>query len=258
MKCNGINFSTMYTRGSQKSRNRIIHKMSDNIYVGVIKKYSTSSPDKKFISIKEIKDIFRKILPEPLHLNIKKLIKKNPDADGSIYTLCSDKGIYGYKINIPVKNNLMHIKNIPILMHETTHLLDFAVNTKHNAVFGKFVNNPMFDKVVELYEKFYYTIEDFSRFRIKYETKKLLKDMTNEDKLLALKYLKLNVETEKNAYDATIFYAERLRMLRRDIRGYDGLKSSDFNFRTKIKLLDKMRYKIIKQERNKIRKNAVV
>lgn len=259
MKCRGIHFSSIYTRGSQNIRNIKCQEMSADLYQGITKLYAEKyCTDVKYklltgqetVSLKKIYELYKKIIPEPLRFSIKKMQNCNQNCSGNIATHYSKKrnNVIRYKIEIVAPKNEFQFFNLPVLMHETIHLLDFAFNPQYKSVITKVLQKKQYARLHKLYEQYYYTPEYFSTAKIKQVTKQFLKGMCSEDKLLLLKYIKLGLATENRAYKISDFYKRKLKI------NNMTLECDVFKFKRKMKLVDKMRYKIIKKERTKIKK----
>ena len=264
MISNGIKFSPIYTRGSTRTHNIIRTQLSEHLYSEVMDLFASQACTEaknnpkagEFISKDQLREIFVKILPEPLNFKIqtstKKDVKNNLSA--SMCAISNKQCMEGYRLILPLKDNQLYIEDIPELLHEAGHLLDYALNPQYTANLISVGNKDFYKKLGEIYEKFYYTITDYSLFRIKRVTKALLKNMSCEDKLNALKNIKLRLITESNAYLTENHYWQELKKHRKGMKKPPPPSPMDFRFREKIRLINSMRYKIVAKERKNISK----
>ena len=259
MISNGIKFSPIYTRGSTRTHNIIRTQLSERLYSEVMDLFASqarteakSNPKAgEYISKDQLREIFVKILPEPLNFKIqtstKKDVKNNLSA--SMCAISNKQGMEGYKLILPLKDDKLYIEDIPELMHEAGHLLDYALNPQYTANLISIGNKDFYKKLSEIYEKFYYTVTDYSLFRIKRVTKTFLRNLSCKDKLKALKNIKLRLMTESNAYLTENHYWQELRKQRKGMKKDPPPTPLDFCFREKIRLINRMRYKIVAKER---------
>lgn len=264
MKTNGINFSPKYSRGSVAKRSEFVRKVRDNIFDNILNQYYPPKSDSNafgglnkihYIPISNLDNFIKDLLPERLKFNLKKTPPKTKEYIGELQTRCSENGVSYYSIEIPAKKNHLYINDIPYLMHEITHLLDSAINPQYKISFEKLAQKKLAQSAIALYENVYYTNDKYNKFNILKKTYKVLKNLLTEDKLLILKFIELELKTEINAYGCMKKYIDDLRKNHQCRISYNKKAYNSFNFEKKLKLVEKLRNKIILNERKKQRKS---
>ena len=154
------------------------------------------------------------------------------------------------------EQNAVDLADIPSLAHESTHLFDYLFSPKTIKTIEK-VNQKDLDALSDnLYALLFYSAgglginENMSMFKLKRTITKELKDLSNDDKISVLKYLKEGLETEVNAYSTEDICANMLIDKGKEsyYSPYDEIESI-YKFNKKIKLLKKMIYETISQSR---------
>ena len=257
MKIKGINFSTKYAAGSVTDRNGAVQKIRDKIFTNVLNEYPNiiELDASKHLPISVIKEHIKKFLPEKLKINVRRHQQNRDDYKGCLIRhINSNVLVSHYTMELPAEKNKFCIDEIPTLMHELTHLLDFAINPQHNNICEKLVKYNLIEKFKKLYEEYFYTDKKISKFKIYRTTKKGIKEMPAEEKLVFLKAIELGLKTEMNAYGCMKKYADTLRIKKQRRICYNSGYYKKLNFEKKLKLIEKMRYKIISNERKEIAK----
>ena len=265
MKIKGINFSPKYSTGSIGERNKTVQKIRDQIFLHVVNQYDSPKVvkdthvefgHKHYIPINSIKKLLKDILPEKLKFNVKKHPPTDKENSGSILQHINEHGdIRYYTMTLPSKKNHLYIDDIPSMMHEVNHLLDFAINPQYQNTIRKIFQKDLDKNFEKLFGYTYYTNNIYNKFKIMKKTKQAIKNLSVEDKLIFLKNLELELKTEQNSYNCMDIYVKKLNQYQKRHLHYRQNIYDTYNFEKKIKLVRKMRYEIIKNERKKLAYN---
>lgn len=256
MKVKGINFSYAYSRGSKVERIEKTWQLGQQVFDRVIQKFDeqTSVPiEQKSIPISNLRGLLKENLPEMLKFSVKKTPKEEKVV-GSLTSTYNSTAPKRYIMEVPAEDNKLFIRHVSTLIHETIHLLDRALQPQFQAVESQMSKRGLSYRFSKFYNEVFYTNKGYSKFSTKRKTNKFLKGMSIEDRLLALRFFKLNMETETRAYQASNNIDKSLVNADKDKIFMNQLAYQNYNFERNIKLVDKMRADIIKKERNKIKR----
>ncbi len=260
MKLHRVYFTKKYATGSLAQRYDTLQKYSSQIYSAVMDKYDATlkknnwqlgGEANEFIPLHTLEKIIKKIFPEKLSFKIKQKKDKvfiRPCAAETINYYINSHFIMT-KINLPATNRKLNIDQVPILMHEITHLLDFALNPIIPKIDMKLCKKRMYADMQNWYYELLYTDREIPIEQIENEIKKILRYLSIKDKLLVLKYFKLYLNSEKKAYEATKIYCDKLRTEHCRNLTYDDTYEKKCRIDEKIKLINKIRYEIISEGR---------
>ncbi len=262
MKIKKVNFSNKYATGSIEARKKTMEQLRSEIYSAVMKEFSpvriskNLSVERTGIILPKLEKILKENLPEKINFCI---AKKDPRKiyDGCILTELDRKKVINYRMELPIENKELSVFKIPTFMHEVTHLLDFALNSQYKVVVEHLKEAEISGEAYSLYKECFYTkhAEAFDPKILTKKTNEFLKGYTTEEKLLILRYIKLLMITEVNAFNATKKYSEDL-LKKVNYFPTKWPKLPDYHFSEKIKSVDEMRLKIIKKERNRQKQPA--
>lgn len=255
----GVNFSNKYTTGSVTSRLKTVEQLCSSIFWDVIKEYKpikagNISVETDTLSFLKIEQMIKKRLPEFINFYISKYTIDYGSAEGCVKFNTDCNRIKNYRLELPLENKKLPKERIPVLMHELTHMLDFATNPQHRVVRENMMKRGIIEDAGKFYKENYYTKHHFVKTGLIKNTEEFLKNYTADEKLLILRYIKLNMCSEISAYNATNKYANLLQQI-----SYYMLpmrKYPNFHFKEKVDLVNGMRYKLIKKERRKNAKAA--
>ena len=268
-------FSSVYCKGSVLQREKFAERINNKIFNNTLNLYKGKSRN---VHAELIEDCYNFCLPEDKNILLAPLdVKSMDDYYGGIEIL-EKLGMYvGYMIDLPVSKSLkFNIKNLPALMHESTHILDYLLNPKY-LVNDRDLNNIAPDiknllnvndsvntkykkikKILDMYNNVFYKIEDSDADKsqiLKNAEEKLCKGVEGLDsktKIVLLKYMRNSMIMEKHAYKQDVLYAGILKKLGKRV---DSEDLKDYNkiimFPEKIKIVEKILIQTIKSEREK-------
>ena len=254
MKVRGINFSNQYTKGSVQSRRNTVERLCSKVFSEVVEAYKPVKAGKGLsmetssVHFLKLEQLLKRTFPELINFNIIKN-KKSYNYDGCIRTMFDRYSLKSYQMELPLINKVLPREKIPVFMHEVAHLLDFAINPQYKMIYESLNKKEIFCETHKLYKDLYYTDKTFQKFQILKKTNKFLKNYTTEEKLLILRYLKLQMLTEINGFSVANKYENCVPKCY--ISSAKCNRGNNYKFCEKIDLTDKMRYKIIKTERGK-------
>ena len=243
-----MRFSYNISRGSMSSRKKLADELNVKIFERMVQLYDR----KNTCGLGAVKSRYNSTLPERKDIEINPIrIKKDDDLSGS--TSISENGrniLSGYSIELPAnKKKKLSISDLSQLMHESTHVLDYLLNPKYAANYFHMCEKNIFNKkYFNLYEKYFYNTEDMMNGKKKEmlilaeeETRKGLRGVPKEEKIIFLNYIKYCMEMEYHAYSQDIKYTKLLQKLGKPIVKED---LEDFNkflaFPEKITLVNQL------------------
>ena len=250
-------FSSAYAKGPLAQRFATADKINNKIFGNVVKLYR----DKKNTYPAEIiEECYNFCLPEEKTVVIQPMTVYNPkDYYGGVDFLCKMNMYVGFAIELPVtKSDKLHVKTIPTLMHESTHVLDFFLNPKfliNDVKFNELKNN---DKCWGIYQEYFYnssgkTLDEILN-NARSNTKNVLKEMNPNDRLIFLNFIKYSLQMEQRAYKQDSVYANALKKIGKP---FDKEDLPDFSkimhAKEKIELVEKMLADEIKQQRKSLK-----
>ena len=252
-----IRLSSNYVKGSCAERTNLAANFNKQIFSEIYTLYQ----NRNSVSIRELERTYKKLMPEPVYLTVKKLIKDEfKNYTGATIVYFYNNKVTNYKMALTAKNNKMEISELPTLMHESMHLFNYLLNPKYIKTAEKLRERNLKDTEVDLYTNYYYTnkiygidfIDNLLLQRTKYKTKKAIKHLSADDKILVLNSIRESLQSEINAYKETQKYATELRKKNRQHKTYEckGYQKN-FMFEKKLDIVNSILYKIIKHERNK-------
>ena len=166
--------------------------------------------------------------------------------------------VSSYRISLPVENNLFNIIDIPILMHESTHLLDHALNPKINKNLEKtFIYRGLEDDAVDFYSSHLYNptcfdfISEAKFINFKKQLRNFLSEFLPKDQIVMLNNFRQSLSMEVHAYHEEDKYMSLL-CKKKDLKKiYNTLVLIErAMFNLKINLLNNSLKNIIERERN--------
>lgn len=255
-----VKFSYNITKGSIADRQKLVSKLNEEFFYSFQDLFLKGSP-----KLKEIKDVYKKILPERKRIKVLSL-KNSEDTDGAsnyIYGLFG--GLKGQTIEIPTtKNSRVSVDNFVAIMHENTHILNVLMNPRNTALAQKLYLNGMYNKKRNYwFEESLYIDEDIKKDSdierilklVKDETELFLKSQSTIKKIMYLQDARYQLEEEQLAYSEQYKYALKLNNLGYKIDKNDLIDCEKvFLFKEKINLLKEMTADLIKKERENIHK----
>ena len=249
-----IKFSYNFSKGSCKMRKEKMQKLNSELFDNIFNLYKYCDS----VAINKIEKCTKKHLPEPINFKLVSMGKEKYETQGGACLTQYFKGLAEkYFIELPTKNNLLDVNNLSILMHEYTHFLDYLFNPKTIKTGEKVITSGLDPILASLYKNHYYNNKNFSYRKenkimkqTKNETLKILKNLSNENKITILKSLINLMQTELNAYEQGFNFSVKLLHQGRKYNSSDmiGVEKT-FLFDKKIKYVKKLLYKIISEER---------
>ena len=229
----------------------------------------------RYITKRELLKAVRKTVPN-VNFNVSQNTDRFYEACTQYVKNSKNNSIEKVEILLPFSSkyyDAIFANKLNVIAHEFRHFFDAVTHPKTMVIASKLSKSKINDSCLDLYELKVYKKEDTSN-NPKKDIIKSLKDIvlgsfseknyTAEEKILALNYIRGNLESEKNAYSQGIFIAEQpaFSVAKQKIRKgknvtiklKNGLiyKSKDFkNKHEKIKELNKiniLNYKDIYQK----------
>lgn len=250
-----VTFSKTYTKGSNSDRMKKAIELNEGLFSKLYAEYKNSD----LVGVRQIERVFKETMPEPIYFNVKKLL---PDEEkkmsGGLVKYFYENKICKYKISIISQNNQLHISNLPTLMHESMHLFEMLLNPKLHKVLEKVIKNSLSDKKGNLLSDFYYNNQYYADnvtnklflIKTKIATKKALKNMKPEDKILFLHSIRDDIQSEIVAFNETNKYANKLKSENRKFKAIEVDKYyKSYMFEQKLKIVNELLNKIIQKER---------
>ena len=225
-------------KGSIKTRKNMVEEWNEKVFHKVLSLYDNTG----LLPIRGLDRTYKSLLPNKLPINVKKNLKPNaPIARLSIYY---NKYLIPQhaNISIPAENNSLRIEDFPEFMHESTHVFDLLFQPKILSAERELLTKDFADGVINLYHTYFYT-NSKNMIQTVYNLIKNLKNKTNRDKIIVLKYLKNNMLTELHAYQEGEKYGYLLNKK-------EDMAYKNYHFERKIKIINFMLGNIIKKERN--------
>lgn len=257
-------FSSAYTKGSLEQRFALTNKINQKIFGNTVKLYQGK---RRNYSVVIIEDCYNFCTPEDKNIMIKPLKVSNDDDFAGGTQILQKMGMYvGYLMELPVsKTDKINIRTLPILMHESTHVLDFLLNPKFLKNDLCFFNSPHSEKCFKFYEKYFYKLGDEPAnpsqilLTAQKETEEFLKTLPDDMKIIFLNFMRYSMIMEKHAYKQDIHYAKILLKLGKPV---DKEELLDYNrlllLPEKIKIVENILAKTLKEEREKLKQPTLI
>lgn len=251
-------FSSYIAQGSISARYKTTEKLNKKVFRRMLKLYEKND----LCSIAVIKNSYNDILPEHKNIKITQLPLKDYNDCGASTDVEEIKGcITGYSIELPTdKMKKFKITDLSYFMHESTHILDYLLNPKYIANYRQMCIKKIYDKkYFSLYEKYFENptimLKSDKNQLLKtaeIETRRKLKKIPSEEKLVFLNFIKYSLEMEHHAYSQDIIYAKLLQKLGKSIERKNLIDyNQNMAYPEKIEIINKL----IKEE---IKKNRAV
>lgn len=243
-----------YVKGSEFQRYQRACQFTNKIVSNI-----SGTLQSEGVSLSKFSRNLHKLLPKNLKLSVKK--HNLPESIASLNRIFADNNYlvrHSFELS-PNKKGRIDILNLPTIAHEIQHLGDSLFQPKIMARDQILAKKDLdSDKFCKFFENEVYVPEAYRGKRdkrfiiriIEHKTKKILKGLPTSDKVDLLQYMRYNLMSEKNAFNASRKCAKNL--FKKNIPVYED-ELSDFNkdylFDEKISLFKNMAYKLIKKER---------
>ena len=253
-----MRFSQNISRGSVSARIKKADELNGKIFQKMLLLYDK----KNSYGLNAVQNNYNSALPERKYIEMFPIKVKEIDNLSASTTIQErrEQFLSGYSIELPAeKNKKLNILDLSQLMHESTHVLDYLLNPKYIANYKKMCERNIYNKkYFDLYEKYFYNPDDMKKNETKLmllvaedETRKGLRRVPKQDKLIFLNYIKYSMEMEYHAYNQDVKYAKILQKIGKPINQTDLQNFNNFMaFPEKIKLINKL----IKEELENNRK----
>lgn len=250
-----INFSNKYATGSIKERREKAEKLSSQIYDVLMDKYQptkitdTLYLETSHIPLKKVEKIISNNLPERLNFYLTSR-KSDKNYEACVKTMLNGNKVFQYRMELPMEKGEFSIFKVPVLMHELSHLLDNAFNPQYRVVVENINKAGIIKDVNAFYKQNFYTLKNVPEKELSKKIKTFLKNLTLENKLLVLRFVKLYMRGEINAHAAEKNYRNKFipYLTSMPLFGFGKNDVSKYKFKEKIELVDKIRYDLIKKE----------
>ena len=213
-----VSFSYDFSKGSVESRRKMAQMLNQEIYNNLIKLFKK----KNKCDIDTFERMYNASLPEGKSIEFNRIESKYADEFWGELEGITDENdrLVAFNINIANKDNNIYISSLPTIMHESRHLLDFMLNPKYVKVDEAMTAKNLYDSaIVDFYEDFIYVYEkkNLSKGRkqkilneVETGLRDVLKNMSFDDQVLCLKFLRQQISTEYYAHIENYRYANML------------------------------------------------
>ena len=250
-------FSPYIAKGNMSARAKTTDDINKKVFHRMLQLYE----NKTSCGIGVIKNSYNMVLPERKNVRILQLPLRDYGEYGAGTRVEDNRGcITGYSIELPTnKKKKFNILELSSFMHESTHVLDYLLNPKYIANYKLMCEKHIYDKkYFSLYEKYFDNPEFMAQNDrnkmlelAELETRRGLKKISSDEKIIFLKFIKYSMEMEQHAYSQDVMYAKILQKLGKPI---DKESLEDYTkymaFSEKIDIVNKL----IKEEIYKARK----
>ena len=254
-----IRFSPNISRGSVLFRKKLTEELNTKVFQSMLKLYEK----KNDCGIEVVKSRYNSVLPERKNVQIVPLPLGDCDSYGG--GVCIEESredfLSGYSIEVPTnKKKKLNVSLLSAFMHESTHILDYLLNPKYVANYRQMCEKKIYDKeYFKIYERYFYNTDDMMHndkekmlMLAEEETRKALRRVQFDKKIVFLNYMKYSMEMEYHAYNQDILYAKLLQKLGKPI---DSECLGDYNkylaFPEKIEIINKLIREAIELQRVK-------
>lgn len=227
-------------KGSIKRRTTLTEIWNKRVFHEILRQYG----DNELLPIRSLERTYKSLLPTKVPLTVKKNLK--PDDPVGCLDIYYNEQIIPNRMTLSIyaENNSMHISDFPEFMHESTHLFDTLFQPKILQSQRQLLTKDFSDDIEYLYENYFYT-DSKNMIQMVYNLLKTLKNKTNEDKIIILKYLKSKMQAEVHAYQEGKKYRHLLNE-------EENVIYKDHKFEKKIKIVNFMLENVIKKERKSL------
>ncbi len=250
-------FSSAYAKGSLAQRFATADKINNKIFGNVVKLYHDK---KNTYPAKIIEQCYNFCLPERKTVVLQPMtVYNSEDYCGGVDFLSKMNMYVGFAIELPVtKSDKLHVKTIPTLIHESTHVLDFFLNPKFLKNDVKFNEIKNSDKFWNIYHEYFYesfgkTLDEILN-NARTNTKNALKEMNPKDRMIFLNFIRYSLQMEQRAYKQDSVYANALKKIGKpfdkdDLPDYSKIMHA----KEKIQLVEKILADEIKKQRKSLK-----
>ncbi len=219
-------FTSSYAKGSLSERIKYANTINTKILKNAIKLFPLKRIHCNAVAME---NCYKSCLPEKKNIIIYPLKNnKKEKYDGKLNFITENNEFAGYEIELPMKNNeKINIINMPTLIHESTHILDYLLNPKYFINDNKFNKLEEFDKFNSLYENLFYksvqvgkTPEEILK-NIEEVTKNTLREENSKTKILIYNYIRYSLEMEQHAYAQDEYCTRKLKKLGKPLKKSD-------------------------------------
>lgn len=271
-----VKFSYNISKGSEKSRQKLISKYNKQIFNKLEKSFKGNH-----ISVEDVQKAIDSVLPEKKNIKILQLSAREKCEQVGCSNFIYDKknNIIGQTIELSIKNNKISLGRLNVLMHELTHVIDALLNPKTTSRISKMYKRCTYtEELTNIIGKKLYNHEDIensSSFfkhgifinckkkqilqKRKKEILNFLKGNTVQNKIDYVQEMKNTLIAERNAYTEEKKYIRILtKKYKIHISKFCGIKDiKNYLFDEKIKMLKEIGRKIIAKERKEHAKNKI-
>ena len=145
-----VRLSPKYATGTIQERMKYADRLNEQLFSRVFPLYK----NKDAVEIGRIEEECAFTIPETIDFRIERLSKKDAESSYSTLNLLfGDDKISAYEINVPTASGKLDISNLPWLIHENTHMLDYILNPKIIKTDEKLCEKDLYDSVNDFFEK---------------------------------------------------------------------------------------------------------
>ncbi len=200
------------------------------------------------LPVDEYKNTLKEVLPEGIKINFKTYIKRFLGHDDAYVSMIINNydEVEKFEIQIPSRKNangerMIEKRDDKLSMHETFHMFFEMANPKH------VVRCDFNDTEYSFYQDWIYN-RDYSKFNLK----KRMKWKRGLKEFLAPRKIEKQIDFLQNCRYRLL--EEKLAYLEGEKYGKDNCMSEAFHFDEKLKIVEKLLYKAIKDARKENKK----
>ena len=235
-----------FIKGTQSRRKELACALNYEFFKNIVEKFK--SKDVSF-------DVFQKALDDscPFHQNV--TVIKNQGKGGALTIKVNEEGsnITGYNMLIPPNqfSGEISLTTADKFMHEAAHYFSFMTNPKTVARMAKLYETKLYLKAQGFYNSTLYSKEALSKPEISKRLDEFLKTLEPAERIDFLQNSRYRLQDEILAYSEGAKYQDLIQEIHSDkiCDKVAALDYSDYNFETKIKILEEKLAKEIERYR---------
>lgn len=243
---NTARYPLKFIKGTPFERKELACALNYNFFKNIAQKFK--SKDVSF-------DVFQKTLDDscPFHQNV--TVIKNKDKGGCLTIKVDDSGknITGYNMLIPANSfsNEIPLTTADTFMHESAHYFSFMTNPKTVARIAKVYETGLYLKTQNFYNSVLYSKKSLAKPEISEKLDELLNTLQPKERIDFLQNSRYRLKDELMAYNEGAKYQDLIQDIHSDKICYkvDAMDCSDYNFETKIEILEEKLANEIKKYR---------
>lgn len=237
-------YPLVFTKGSFDERRRLARELNFKFFKEISSKFK--SKDVSF-------DVFQKTIDEFMPYQISLKVVKNDGKNGFLAVKVNDECnlVNGYNMGIPPNpfSGEIPLTTADTFMHESAHYFSFMTNPKMVARIAKMFESGTCLKTQNFYDTVLYSKNKLSSFEISKKLDDLLQTLTVKERIDFLQNSRYRLSDEIFAYKEGAKYQDLIQKIHSDkiCCKVDAVDYCDYDFETKIKIVEQ---KLIKELKN--------